>query len=62
MSGRNAAVPDAVVRFAPKLNGKSEAGDSLEKAGHRILEMIGKAANAAEAGYQQAGSPAVQVP
>jgi chromosome segregation ATPase len=54
MSSRNAAVPDAVVRFAPKPNGKAETGDTLEKAGHLILEMVDKAANAAEASYQQA--------
>jgi chromosome segregation ATPase len=54
MSSRNAAVPDAVVPFAPKLNGKAETGDTLEKAGHLILEMVGKAANAAEANYQHA--------
>jgi hypothetical protein len=53
MSSRNAAVPDAVV-LAPKVNGRPETGDTLEKAGHLILEIIGKAANAAEANYQQA--------
>ena len=54
MSSRNAAIADAVVPFAPKLNGKPETADTLEKAGHLILEMVGKAANAAEASYQQA--------
>ena len=54
MSSHNAAIADAVVPFAPKLNGKPETGDTLEKAGHLILEMVGKAANAAEASYQQA--------
>jgi hypothetical protein len=54
MNSRNAAVPDPVVRFAPKLNGKPETSDTLEKAGHLILEMVDKAANAAAAGYQQA--------
>jgi len=54
MNSRNAAVPDAVVRFAPKPNGRAETGDTLEKAGHLILEMVDKAANAAEASYQQA--------
>ena len=53
MSSRNAAVPDAVVRFAPKLNGKSETGDPLEKAGQAILSLLDRAANAAEANYQQ---------
>jgi hypothetical protein len=52
MSSRN--VTGAVVPLAPKLNGKPETGDTLEKAGHLILEMIGKAADAAEASYQQA--------
>ena len=54
MTSRNAAIADAVVPFAPKLNGKPETADTLEKAGHLILEMVGKAANAAEASYQQA--------
>jgi hypothetical protein len=54
MDNRNAAVSNAIIPLAPKLNGNPDAGDTLEKAGHLILEMIGKAANAAEAGYQQA--------
>jgi hypothetical protein len=54
MDNRNAVVSNAINSLAPKLNGKPDAGDTLEKAGHLILEMIGKAANAAEAGYQQA--------
>jgi hypothetical protein len=54
MSSRNATVPDAVVPFAPKVKGRPETGDTLEKAGHLILEMIGKAANTAEANYQAA--------
>jgi hypothetical protein len=54
MGYRNAAVSNAIIPLAPKLNGNPDAGDTLEKAGHLILEMIGKAANAAEAGYQQA--------
>ena len=53
MSSRSAAIADAIVPFAPKLNGKPETGDTLEKAGHLILEMVGKAANAVEANYQQ---------
>ena len=54
VSSRNVAVPDAVVPFAPKVKGRPETGDTLEKAGHLILEMISKAANTAEANYQQA--------
>jgi hypothetical protein len=54
MTSSNPAVPDAVVAFAPKVNRKSETGDTLEKAGHLILEMVGEAANAAEVSYQQA--------
>jgi hypothetical protein len=54
MSSRNEPVPDAVVPFAPKVKGRPETGDTLETAGHLILEMIGKAANTAEANYQQA--------
>jgi hypothetical protein len=54
MDNRNAVVSNAINSLAPKLNGKPDADDTLEKAGHLILEMIGKAANAAEAGYQQA--------
>ena len=53
MSSRNAAVPDAVVPFAPKLNGGAETGDPLEKAGQAILGLLDRAANAAEANYQQ---------
>jgi hypothetical protein len=53
VSSRNVAVPDAIVPFAPKANGRPETSDTLEKAGHLILEMIGKAANTAEANYQQ---------
>jgi hypothetical protein len=53
MSSRNAAVPDAVVPFAPKLNGKAETGDTLDKAGQAILGLLNRAASAAEANYQQ---------
>jgi chromosome segregation ATPase len=54
MSSRNAAVPDAVVPFAPKLNGKAETGDTLDKAGQAILGLLNRAASAAEANYRQA--------
>jgi hypothetical protein len=53
MSSRDAAVPDAVVAFAPKLNGRAETSDPLEKAGQAILSLLERAANAAEANYQQ---------
>ena len=37
MSNRNA---DAVVPFAPKLNGRSETGDTLDRAGQAILDLL----------------------
>ena len=54
MSNRNAAVADAVVPFAPKLNGRSETGDTLDRAGQAILGLLNRAASAAEANCQQA--------
>ena len=54
MSNRNAAVADAVVPFAPKSNGRSETGDTLDRAGQAILGLLKRAASAAEANYQQA--------
>jgi hypothetical protein len=51
MSNRNA---DAVVPFAPKLNGRSETGDTLDRAGQAILGLLNGAASAAEASHQQA--------
>jgi hypothetical protein len=54
MSNRNAAVADAVVPFAPKLNRRSETGDTLDRAGQAILGLLNKAASAAEANCQQA--------
>jgi len=53
MSNNGAGVK-AVVAFAPKLNGKSAAGDELDRAGHAILGALHQAADAAEARYQQA--------
>ena len=53
MSNRNAAVADAVVPFAPKSNGRSETGDTLDRAGQAILGLLNRAAGAAEANYQQ---------
>jgi septal ring factor EnvC (AmiA/AmiB activator) len=54
MSDRGAGPTNSVVALGPKANVRPEPGDPLEKAGHLILEIIGKAANAAEANYQQA--------
>ena len=53
MSDRGARATGSVVALEPKSNVRPEAGDPLEKAGHLILEMIGKAASAAEVNYQQ---------
>lgn len=50
----NGAGAKGVVPFAPKLNGKSAAGDELDRAGHAILGALHEAADAAEARYQQA--------
>jgi hypothetical protein len=36
------------------LNGKSEAGDELDRAGHAILGVLRQAVGASEAKYQQA--------
>ena len=54
MSNRNAAVADAVVSFAPKLNRRSQTGDTLDRAGQAILGLLNRAASAAKANYQQA--------
>jgi hypothetical protein len=54
MSNRNAAVADAVVPFAPKLNRRSETDDTLDRAGQAILGLLSRAASAAEANCQQA--------
>jgi hypothetical protein len=43
----NGGRPKAVVPFGPKLNGKSEAGDELDRAGHAILDALGQAVGAA---------------
>jgi chromosome segregation ATPase len=53
MSSRNAGAPDAVVALAPKANGKSATGDTLDKAGQAILSLLNRAASSAEANYQQ---------
>ena len=54
MSNHNAAVADAVVPFAPKLNRRSETSDTLDRAGQAILGLLNRAASAAEANCQQA--------
>jgi hypothetical protein len=46
MSDRGACATGSVVALEPKANVRPEARDPLEKAGHLILEMIGKAASA----------------
>lgn len=50
----NGGGPKAVVPFGPKLNGKSEAGDELDRAGQAILGLLHQAANTAEANNQKA--------
>jgi hypothetical protein len=54
MSDRGVRATGSVVALEPKANVRPETGDPLEKAGYLILEMIGKAASAADANYQQA--------
>jgi hypothetical protein len=54
MSDRGVAPASAVVSLEPKAKVRPEANDPLERAGHLILDMVGKAANAAEANYQHA--------
>jgi hypothetical protein len=53
MSNRSAGEAEAVVPFAPKLNGRSEAGDPLDRAGQAILGLLHQAANTAEANNQK---------
>ena len=50
----NAGAPKSVVPFAPKLDGKSAAGDELDRAGHAILDAFRQAVGGSEAKYQQA--------
>ena len=52
MSNRGAGVGDATV--PPKLNGRSEAGDPLDTAAQQTLDLLHRAAVAAEANNQQA--------
>jgi hypothetical protein len=53
MSNNDASAAKAIVSFAPKLNGKTAAGDQLDRAGHAILGALQQAASAAEAKHQQ---------
>jgi hypothetical protein len=53
MSDRSSGAAQTVVPLAPKSNGKLEAGDPLDAAGQAILGMLHRAADAAEANYQQ---------
>ena len=54
MSNNGADAPKAVVPFGPKLNGKSEAGNELDRAGQAILGALHQAAGVVEAKCQQA--------
>jgi hypothetical protein len=54
MSDRAAGATGSVASLEPKAKVKPEANDPLERAGHLILDMIGKAASTAEVNYQQA--------
>jgi hypothetical protein len=52
MSNRDAGLREASP--SPKSNGRSEAGDPLDAAGHHTMDLLHRAAVAAEANYQQA--------
>jgi hypothetical protein len=54
MSNRGAGVRDAAVPFAPKSNVRSEADDPLDTAAQHTLDLLHRAAIAAEANNQQA--------
>ena len=53
MSTRGADVRGAPVPFAPKLSVRSEAGDPLDRAAQHTLDLLHRAAVAAEANNQQ---------
>jgi septal ring factor EnvC (AmiA/AmiB activator) len=53
MSDGGAGAAGSVVPLEPKAKVRPEANDPLERAGRLILDMVGKAASAAEANYQQ---------
>jgi chromosome segregation ATPase len=52
MSNRGAGVREESA--SPKSNGRSETGDPLDAAGHHTMDLLHRAAVAAEANYQQA--------
>lgn len=52
MSNRGAGVSEESA--SPKSNGRSQAGDPLDAAGHHTMDLLHRAAVAAEANYQQA--------
>jgi hypothetical protein len=54
MGDGGAGAAGSVVSLEPKAKVKPEVNDPLERAGHLILDMIGKAASTAEVNYQQA--------
>jgi hypothetical protein len=54
MNTRGADVKGAAVPFASKLNVRSEAGDPLDRAAQHTLDLLHRAAIAAEANNQQA--------
>ena len=53
MSNNGAGPPKTVIPLAQK-NGKSEAGDELDRAGQAILSALRQAVGASEAKYQKA--------
>ena len=61
MSNNGADASKAAVPFGPKLNGKSEAGNELDRAGHAILGALHQAAGVVEAKYQQANRKDPQI-
>ena len=54
VADRASGEAELVAPFAPKLNVRSEAGDSLDKAGQAILGWVQRAADTAEANKQHA--------
>ena len=54
MSGPGAKDAVIPIPLAPKLNARSAPDDSLERAGHLILDMVQQAAGNAQASYQEA--------
>jgi hypothetical protein len=54
MSNRGADARDPAIPFAPKLNVRKEASDPLDIAAQHTLDLLHRAAVAAEANNQQA--------